>query len=341
MLGGWLALLAAATFAFSNVSARRGVIQGTVLQGLAITVPIGVPFFLVAALASGAGGALFDFSLRQMLFLAAAGICHFTLARYCAYRSVHALGSNLAAPVQRLSLPISLALALWLLGEYLTPLRAVGVVLVIFGPIIMLSGQVASGRSAKRKAAASPTETSPAAATTGFQPRYLEGYFFAVLSAIGYGISPLFVRAALEGADITTAIAGGFYSYAAAALLLAPAFVKRSTRRTIFTIRGEPAKWFLLAGLLTGVSQMIRYMALALAPVTVVSSIMVSSLVFRFLFSRIINRDYEIFSIWVVVGIAITMVGSLALTLELGFVLSLLPQSDWLQEISQWRWPAG
>lgn len=337
MLGGWLALLAAATFAFSNVSARRGVIQGTVFQGLAITVPIGVPLFLVAALVSGAGGALFRFTIWQMLLLAAAGICHFALARYCAYRSVQALGSNLSAPVQRLSLPVSLALALWLLGEYLTPLRAFGVVLVIFGPVIMLSGQVAAGRSARRKAAVSPSP----AATTGFQPRYLEGYFFAVLSAVGYGISPLFVRAALEGADLPTAIAGGVYSYAAAALLLAPAFIKRSTRRTIFMIRGEPAKWFVLSGLFTGISQMIRYMALAVAPVTVVSSIMVSSLVFRFLFSRIINRDYEVFGIWVIVGIAITIVGSLALTLELGFVLSLLPQLDWLRDVAQWRWPAG
>jgi drug/metabolite transporter (DMT)-like permease len=337
MLGGWLALLAAATFAFSNVSARRGVIQGTVLQGLAITVPIGVPIFLVAALISGGGGALFRFTMWQMIWLAAAGICHFALARYCAYRSVQALGSNLAAPVQRLSLPVSLALAMWLLDEYLTPLRAVGVVLVIFGPAIMLFGQVATRRSAGRKAAKSPSS----AARTGFQPLYVEGYFFAVLSAVGYGVSPLFVRAALEGVDIPTAIAGGVYSYAAAALLLAPAFINRSTRRTIFTIRGESAKWFVLSGLFTGVSQMIRYMALALAPVTVVSSIMVSSLVFRYLFSAVLNRDYEIFDVWVFVGIAITIVGSLALTLEVSWVLSLLPQSDWLRDMPQWRWPAG
>jgi drug/metabolite transporter (DMT)-like permease len=273
----------------------------------------------------------------QMLWLAAAGICHFALARYCAYRSVQALGSNLAAPVQRLSLPVSLALALWLLGEYLTPLRAVGVVLVIFGPAIMLLGQVATRRSVGRKAAKLPSS----AAKTRFQPLYVEGYFFAVLSAVGYGVSPLFVRAALQGADIPTAIAGGLYSYAAAALLLAPAFVKKSTRRTIFTIRGESAKWFVLSGLFTGVSQMIRYMALALAPVTVVSSIMVSSLVFRYLFSGLINRDYEIFDVWVFVGIAITIVGSLALTLETSWVLSLLPQSDWLRDMPQWRWPAG
>ena len=96
-----------------------------------------------------------------------------------------------------------------------------------------------------------------------------------------------------------------------------------------------------MSGMFTAVSQMIRYMALALAPVTVVSSIMVSSLVFRFLFSRIINRDHEIFSIWVILGIAITILGSLALTLELGFVLSVLPQSDWLQSIAQWRLPAS
>ena len=337
MIGGWLALLAAATFAFGNVTARRGVIQGTVLQGLAITVPIGVPLFLAVALISGAGSSLLQFTIWQILSLSAAGISHFTLARYCAYRSVQALGSNLAAPVQRLSLPISLALALWLLGEFLTPLRALGIVLVIFGPIIMLAGQVASGRAAKRKAG----ETPPTTTANTFQPRFLEGYFFAVLSAVGYGISPLFVRAALQDADITTAIAGGVFSYAAATLLLAPVLLKRSNRRTIFAMPSEPAKWFLVSGMFTAVSQMIRYMALALAPVTVVSSIMVSSLVFRFLFSRIINRDHEIFSIWVIVGIAITILGSLALTLELGFILSVLPQSDWLQGIAEWRWPAS
>jgi hypothetical protein len=91
---------------------------------------------------------------------------------------------------------------------------------------------------------------------------------------------------------------------------------------------------------MTAVSQMIRYMALALAPVTVVSSIMVSSLVFRYLFSRMLNRDYEVFGVWVAVGIAITIVGSLALTLETDAVLSLLPQTDWLRETARWRWPS-
>jgi len=326
MLGGWLALLAAATFAFSNVSARRAVIDGSVLQGLFVTVPIGLIFSLMVTLISGLGGLLSRFTLLQVLFLAAAGIFHFAMARYCAYRSIQALGSNLAGPVQYLNLPVSLALALWLLDEYLNPLHAFGVVLVIFGPIIMLSRQAISRLSASTKT---------------FKPRFFEGYVFAVLSAIGYGVSPILVRVALEGANMGTAIAGGVFSYVAATIVLLPILVNPSARRTIFYIRNDPAKWFVISGLFTGVSQMIRYMALALAPVTIVSSIMVSSLVFRFLFSRILNRDYEIFGIWVVIGIMITVVGSLALTLETAYVFSLLPEWDWLQGSKKWRWPAA
>ena len=49
MLGGLFALLSAATFALNQASARRGVLHGTVLQALCITVPMGVPFFLAIA----------------------------------------------------------------------------------------------------------------------------------------------------------------------------------------------------------------------------------------------------------------------------------------------------
>ena len=70
MLGGWLALLAAATFAFSNVSARRAVIDGTVLQGLFVTVPIGLIFSLMVTLISGLGDLLSRFTLLQVLFFA-------------------------------------------------------------------------------------------------------------------------------------------------------------------------------------------------------------------------------------------------------------------------------
>ena len=50
MLGAFLALCSAATFALNNAFARRGVLTGSALQALAISVPIGVPMFLAGAI---------------------------------------------------------------------------------------------------------------------------------------------------------------------------------------------------------------------------------------------------------------------------------------------------
>ena len=53
MLGAVLAVLSAATIALNNTAARRGVITGTAVQGMAITVPVGVVCFLPLALLIG------------------------------------------------------------------------------------------------------------------------------------------------------------------------------------------------------------------------------------------------------------------------------------------------
>ena len=58
MLGGILAVFSAATFAFNNASVRRAVLTGSITQGMAITVPIGVPLFFIAATAVSLLGAL-------------------------------------------------------------------------------------------------------------------------------------------------------------------------------------------------------------------------------------------------------------------------------------------
>src|SRR5262245_60234299 len=96
VLGVLLAALSAATFAFNNASARRGVLTGSVAQALAITVPIGVPIFFLAALATGALGALAAFSGEALGLLALAGVLHFVVGRYCKFREARAMGAPLA-----------------------------------------------------------------------------------------------------------------------------------------------------------------------------------------------------------------------------------------------------
>ena len=50
MLGGFLALLSAASFALNVTALRRGVLTASVFQAIAITVPMGVPLFLIILL---------------------------------------------------------------------------------------------------------------------------------------------------------------------------------------------------------------------------------------------------------------------------------------------------
>ncbi len=95
--------------------------------------------------------------------------------------------------------------------------------------------------------------------------------------------------------------------------------------------------WFAVSGVFVFVSQMLRYMALAVAPVTVVVPIQRLSVVFRVIFSWIINRDHEVLTGKVLVGIAISLVGVFALTLSTDVMLSLVP-TEWA-EIITLEWP--
>ena len=117
MLGGLFAICSAATFAFNNASVRRGVLTGSVAQAMAITVPIGVPLFFLAALITGTLGEITGFSRQGLAALALAGAMHFVWGRYCNYRATKALGTNLVAPIQQVNLIITLLLAIWLLGQ--------------------------------------------------------------------------------------------------------------------------------------------------------------------------------------------------------------------------------
>lgn len=325
MLGGVLTLLAAAIFAFSNVSTRRAVITGRAVQGLFISIPIGVPLFLAAALLTGTFGAVTEFTLRATLNLSLAGIAHFVIGRYCNYRGIRALGANLAAPIQQASLLFALVFAIWLLDEVLTPLRFIGIALVLLAPAIML----------RRRKPDAPGR----GAATRFQPQYAEGYTFALLSAAAYGTSPIFVRAALVDAGPGASLAAGLISYVAAMLIIAPALLHPLARRNVRALERGNAKWFVIGGTATSVSQMLRYTALSLAPVTVVSSIMRMDMVFRYFFSWIINPEHEVFGLRIIGAMAVSLLGAMALTLSTDFVLSAVPLPDYLIDAARWQWP--
>ena len=324
-MGGLLALCAAATFAINNTLARRGVLSGSVLQAMAITVPFGVPLMLIAALLFGALPALDGFSLNSYIAFSAAGIAHFVFGRYCNYRAVKAIGANLSGPLMETSVLFALVLAVTLLGEKLTVMKVLGIALILAGPLLTVEKKGAAKAAGGQKLA--------------FTPNYIEGYVFSLLAASAYGTSPILVRMALEHVSWHASIAGGLVSYVAASIVVLIAIPLLGKVKHVSEISGEAAKWFCWAGFFVGVSQLLRYIALSFAPVSVVSPIQRLSLVFRLVFSYMLNREYEIFDSRMILGTIVSLLGAVLLSMSIDHVRDILELPTWMEPLFVWSWP--
>src|SRR4029077_10282535 len=136
---------------------RRGVLTGSVLQGMALTVPIGGLSFLVMTIAFGELRQLVVFPMAALTWLACQGVVHFVIGRYCNYKSNQLMGVNLTAPVVQLQVPFAMMLAVVMLHEKFTVLQA-------FGSALMLVGScTCQGNTGKveRKPLASPAAGTP------------------------------------------------------------------------------------------------------------------------------------------------------------------------------------
>ena len=324
MLGAALALLSAVTFGMNNAAARRGVVTGSVLQGLAVTVPIGVPLFALLCLVTGGFTALAQFSGDSWLWFAAAGLVHFIVGRYGNYRANKCMGAALSSPFQQMSLLVALLLALIFLDDFLTPLKVVGIVLVFLGPAVMLRG-----RGKPKKQSKGPE----------FTPNYPEGILWGLVCAFGYGVSPLMVQYGLAGGGMVDSVAGGLLSYGAATITVLAILALPGNTAHVRGMERSNAKWFLASGFFVFLAQLFRYMALAVAPVSVVVPVQRLSVVFRVIFSWMLNREHEVITFWVIAGIFISFLGALALTISTEFILQLVPLPDAIAEIARWRWP--
>ena len=321
MLGALFALASAATFALNNTTARRGVLSGSVLQALVISMPMGIPMFWLAAWIGGAAGEVFSFSGREMLYLAAAGIVHFVAGRYGNYRAVKAIGSNLVGPLQETNMLLALGLAVAFLGERLSVLNFVGIALVMIGPALIATG---AGRTSS---------------TSKFQPAYAEGYFFGILSVFFYGVSPVLVRLAVEGRSLGASQAGGVIAYTAATVVTTMLLFWPGSLKHSLGVSREAAKWFTWAGFSVGAAHMFRFMALAIAPVSVVAPIQRLSIILRVMLGYVINREHEIFSPRMYWATAISLLGALFLTIDTKWLVAYLSIGEPLAGFLLWNWP--
>ncbi|HEY5831351.1 MAG TPA: EamA family transporter [Hyphomicrobiaceae bacterium] len=312
LLGAILAVLSAATFALTNATGRRGVISGTPAQGMVISMPVGLACFLAIALLTGAFQTLSRVTAFGLASLSAAGVLHFVFGRYCNLRATQAAGVNLTAPVMQLNSVVTLVLAVVVLRESCTMLQVVGAVLMVAGSFVTQSGS------------RDPTMASKPQERPVFAPRVAAGVFFAALAAFAYGTSPIIIRQALLDAGPLSGVAGGSIAYGAATIAVALGLLVPSLRRNVTKVSAENARWFVYSGIFVAAAQGFLYSALALAPIMVIAPLLQLSLVFRFLFSYLLNPHHEIFGLTVVMGSVVSIIGACTIAVDTQLIVHAL-----------------
>lgn len=336
MLGILFAACGAFTFALNNVAMRRGVVTGSVLQGMAMTVPIGGVSFLIMAAAFGELGQLGAFPMVAATWLAGQGIVHFVFGRYCNYRSNQLMGVNLAAPVVQLQVPFAMLMAVAALHEKFTVLQALGSILMLGGSFITQTNAAGPRIERGRPPPSSQPRPEPA-----FRPRIALGYGCALGAAMCYGASPLMARVAFLDAPRAGTAAGGCLAYAAATLAFSLILFKPGAWRDIKATKRENLPWFLASAVLVAISQAFVYASLAAAPVMVVTPILQLSLVFRLLLSQWINRDFEVMNTAVLVGALTAVLGSLLVSIDTDVLTRLIALPPSLCDILRYRLAGG
>lgn len=314
MLGAILALLGACFHGTNNASLRRGVLTGSVSQALSITITLGVPFSFLAAWLSGQLFQLGELGTRGVLFAGSAGILQYVWGRYWNYSATKYLGSVGSGPIQQSQMWIAVTLAIVLLDETMTPLKLAGMGLIFIAPFIiarslrqrrLLNEQIRARQLADGKKV-----------EILFDPKIWVGYGCAVLAAIGYGISPVVVRAGLG--DSGLGLLGGMIAYWSAFLtfwtisVLVPGQIKH-----IREVSNQSRKWYLFAGLMTYCGQACYFVALSIAPVTVVAPLFQISLIVRVIAGYILNRQYEVLTRLSLLAILLAFCGTLLISLDL------------------------
>ena len=326
MLGAIFAILSAASFALNNATVRRGVVSGTPIQAMAVSVPLGVVCFLPLAFLTGELMRAGQFPLTAVAWMAGLGVLHFVIGRYCNFRANSVAGVNLTAPVVQLQVVVTMVLAVIVLQEPCTALQMIGGALIIAGSLI-------TQRAPARTAA---TEVKKTAAPL-FAPQYLAGYVLASLAAIAYGTTPIMARFALEHTGPATGVLGGLIAYVAATAVAALALLSPQVRQNVFALTRDNARWFVFSGVFVAAAQGFFFAAVAVAPVMLVMPLLQLSLAFRMLFSTWLNPSHEIVGPMVMAGVVISVAGALLVSISTGLIVDALALPDAIARVLLWR----
>ena len=252
----------------------------------------------------------------------------------CYFRALQIGDINKVTPIDKSSTVLTMLLAFLFLGEALTPIKAVAMVLIGLGALLMVqrkpaaaTGAVASSAksgdaqtvlardagndpSASRASGIGQSGAGTAASAhliteNGKRPVWL---LYAVGSAIFASLTSILGKIGIENVNATlgTAIRTGVVLVMAWAIVFA-----RGKQRSVATVDRRSYLFLILSGFATGGSWLLYYRALQTGPASVVVPIDKLSILVSIAFSRIVFG--EKLSARAGVGLALLVAGTLAL----------------------------
>lgn len=281
----WLLFAAASAFfaGITAILAKCGIRQtdSTVATALRTCVVLVMAWVMVPV--SGQWSGVQDITGRAMLFLVLSGLC--TGASWLCYFKALQIGDiNRVVPVDKTSTVLTILLALLFLGEGVTPVKTVAMVLILAGTWLMI----------KKKSGTSATSSS-------------KGWFwYAAGSAIFASLTSILGKVGVSdiGSNLGTAIRTSVVLVMAWVMV----FVTGKQKEVAKVPRRELG--FLgLSGLATGASWLCYYRALQDGPASVVAPVDKLSILVTVAFSAIVFG--EKLSRKAAFGLALNVVGTL------------------------------
>lgn len=295
MIGSLFALLSAMCFALNAIFLRRAVIVVVDISvGILISVSMAVPLLCLIIAFTGQIQSLLNFPWQGCLWLSLAGVFHFVIGRTFNYKCIQLVGANIANILSRSDILISVVIGVLVLREPLGWGLGIGVFLILTG--IALTGL----NSQQTQQSYESLHRIPARA-----------FVLGLGAGVSWGVAPIFVKLGLDG--IGSPVAGAFISFAAATAVLSLSLLSQRARTAITETSARAAGLFFVAGLLSFSANFIRYIALKLAPASVVTPLASTVPVFVIIFSFAFNRRLEIFNVRVVIGAISVVIGTLFL----------------------------
>jgi drug/metabolite transporter (DMT)-like permease len=295
MAGPLLALLSAITFALTAILVRRAVLKVTDARiVMVISVPAGLPFFIFILVLSGQMRTVLNFSWQGYFYLSLAGILFFVIGRFLMYSCVQLVGANIANILARVNILVSVIIGITFLHEPLSWQLVIGVLLICIGIIL-----------------------------TGLNPPMLQNsnvqllkiparaFLLGIGCGIAVGIAPIFVKLGLK--DSGYPLAGTFISLLAATVVLSIYLMRPGSRNPFIDIKGAAVILFCSIGILSCTAHLIQYMALNLAPASIVAPLVYTSPIFILFFSFLFNRKLETFNKPIIIGTVSVVIGSILL----------------------------